>query len=321
MNYEKSSLTPEPVKEYLGFIVFSEGKSGQPEISIPKRKLRKLRHELSRLMKKDCISPRTLAKVAGVCVSMTKAILTGKLMLRSVYRLLSSKSSWSDILTLNDSVKSDLNWWRTSVQGWNGTVLIPTPVQAQIFTDASHIAWGGVYNNNYAQGFWPNRIAHKSSNFRELLIVRLVLESFLPKVREKHIQIVSDNISTVAHLNHLGGPCYDLNQIAAGIWDLALQHNVTISAKHIPSQLNCVPDRLSRLNPLYEWQLHPGLFNLLDSVWGPHEVDRFATMANTQLPVYNSSFLDPYTSGVDALAQQDWTSLNNFVNAPFRLLD
>lgn len=321
VNKEKSSLTPEPTKLFLGFILTSKGSSGYPEILVPKHKLRKLSHDLSRLLKKTKIEARTLAKIAGVCVSMTSAVLPGKLMLRSVYRLLKTKTSWSDVLYLNNSVKSDLLWWKTSVQQWNGTVLIPSPVQAQIFTDASHIAWGGVMDNCYAQGFWPPSISHKSSNIRELLTVRLVLESFIDRVADKHIQIVSDNITTVAYLNHLGGPCMELNKIASGIWELALEHNVLLSAKHIQGKLNCMPDKLSRLNPLYEWQLNPALFYLLDTLWGPHDIDRFATMANTHLPVYNSRFLDPYTTGVDALAQQDWGHMNNFVNPPFRLLE
>lgn len=321
VNKEKSSLIPEFQKEFLGFVLTSKGKSGYPEILIPKQKLRKLGHDLSRLLKKSRIEARTLAKIAGVCVSMTSAVLPGKLMLRSVYRLLKTKTSWSDVLYLNDSVKADLLWWKTSVKQWNGTVLIPSPVQAQIFTDASHIAWGGVLNNSYAQGFWPPHISHKSSNIRELLTVRLVLESFINQVSDKHVQVVSDNITTIAYLNHLGGPCVELNNIAAGIWELALEHNILLSAKHIQGKLNYIPDKLSRLNPIYEWQLNPGMFRLLDTLWGPHDIDRFATMANTQLPVYNSRFLDPYTTGVDGLAQQDWEHLNNFVNPPFRLLD
>ena len=43
-------------------------------------------------------------------------------------------------------------------------------------------------------------------------------------------------------------------------------------------------------------------------------------MMITQLSVYNSWFWDPMSLGVDALAQNDWTYVNNIVNAPFALL-
>ena len=70
----------------------------------------------------------------------------------------------------------------------------------------------------------------------------------------------------------------------------------------------------------HEWQLHPKLFRLLDRIWDPHTIDRFATMNTTQLPKYNSRFLDPFSSGIDALTQQDWDMNNNFINASFRLI-
>ena len=79
-------------------------------------------------------------------------------------------------------------------------------------------------------------------------------------------------------------------------------------------------DQLSRLESTYEWRFHPNIFHLIDRQWGPHQIDRFASMMTAQLETYNSLYWDLYTSGVNALAQKDWKSLNNFVNAPFNLL-
>ena len=67
-------------------------------------------------------------------------------------------------------------------------------------------------------------------------------------------------------------------------------------------------------------ELHPAVFQQLDQTWGPHTVDRFASMQNTHLQLYNSRFWDPFTTRVDALAQDNWCQHNNFVNAQFRLL-
>jgi hypothetical protein len=71
----------------------------------------------------------------------------------------------------------------------------------------------------------------------------------------------------------------------------------------------------------YEWRLNPRLFQFLDLMWGPHDVDRFASMITCQVSHYNSRFIDPLTSGVNALSQHNWGELNNFVNCPFRLTD
>ena len=112
----------------------------------------------------------------------------------------------------------------------------------------------------------------------------------------------------------------DLSNVATKIWSLAIRQDLTISAKLLAGKLNTMPDYLSRLDNKYNWTIHPNLFQYLDKIWGPHTVDRFACMNSAQCAKYNSLFLDPTTSGVDAFSQTDWREENNFINAPFRLL-
>ena len=78
-------------------------------------------------------------------------------------------------------------------------------------------------------------------------------------------------------------------------------------------------DTLSRHSDSHNWMLHPELFHMLDVMWGPHTVDRFATFLNAQLLRFNTRYWEPLSDGVDALAQ-DWSQDNNFVNPPWALL-
>ncbi len=168
LNYDKSSLDAEQRKEFLGYTVLSTGKSDNPELQVPHHKLRKLRHDLRRLLKKESLSARTLARVAGLCISLTRAILPGKLMLRGIYRLLATKASWESPLVLNDEVRQEMTWWIESVGYWNGTTILPKTIQAQIWTDASHWGWGATLNGQYAQGFWSqlSRVVHGANGHR-----------------------------------------------------------------------------------------------------------------------------------------------------------
>ena len=124
----------------------------------------------------------------------------------------------------------------------------------------------------------------------------------------------------MAYLNHLGGPAQDLSDIATSIWGLAFQHNIHLKASYLAGRENTLADALSRLNPRYEYKLHTALFHWLDRKWGPHTIDRCATMLNTQLPRYNSRFFDPKAEAVDALAQNNWLEENDHVNPPFRMI-
>ena len=101
---------------------------------------------------------------------------------------------------------------------------------------------------------------------------------------------------------------------------MAIDNKITLQAAYLSGVENWKADQLSRMSSTYEWMLHPNMFQLLDRVWGPHHVNCFASFMTTQLPEYNSMFWDPMTHGVNALAQTDWASKNNYVNPPFALI-
>lgn len=318
VNFSKSSLDPELKKEFIGYLIDNSGE--KTVVKIPKDRIRKVKKDIKRCLNNNFISARGLARIAGQCVSMCKCVLPAKLLLRNLYRLLNTKNSWSDILYLDKASTSDLIWWINVLDKWNGIVVSPEKVDIQMVTDASSFAWGAWIPEHQAQGFWDHYLAHKHSNYRELYAVLMGLMSFLPLLENKTVQVLSDNVTTVAFLNNMGGSTPDLDQVARKIQVMAMENGIKLVATYLSGVENWKADQLSRMSSTYEWQLHPNLFKLIDRTWGPHHIDRFASFITTQLPIYNSLFWDPGTSGVDALAQTNWGQMNNFVNAPFALL-
>eukprot|EP00873_Tetraselmis_striata_P014900 jgi/Tetstr1/435164/TSEL_002620.t1 len=71
-----------------------------------------------------------------------------------------------------------------------------------------------------------------------------------------------------------------------------------------------------------DWQLDPLPFADLESRFGPHSIDRFASALNTLLPRYNAAWLDPTCEAVDSLhlPDADWRRENNWCNALWPLL-
>ncbi|MEW8544182.1 MAG: reverse transcriptase domain-containing protein [Candidatus Thiodiazotropha sp.] len=317
-NLEKSSLEPELQKEFIGYSI--DNNSENTIIKIPQQRITKLRKDIGRCLRKGKTSARSLARIGGQCVSMYKCIFPAKLQLRNLYRLLASRTSWSDTLILDTATIEDLVWWKTSLSQWNGLVVQDFHIDIKMTTDASVIAWGAWIPGHNAQGFWNKQMSHRSSNYREMSAVWLGLISLRHFLQNKTIQICSDNISTIAFINHMGGASKELDSMARLIHQQALDMNAKIVASYVSGERNWRADQLSRLNSTYEWRLHPQIFQLIDRYWGPHDIDRFASMMTTQLATYNSLYWDPYTSGVNALAQKNWMLLNNFVNAPFSLL-
>ena len=87
-------------------------------------------------MSKGQISARGLVRISGQCVSMYKCIFPAKLQLRNLYRLFSTKRSWSDILILDSHTVQDFYWRIDSLSKWNRYVVKHKHIDIQMTTDA-----------------------------------------------------------------------------------------------------------------------------------------------------------------------------------------
>jgi len=321
VNWEKSSLEPSKCKEFLGFRIITDGPDNCVWLKLLPKKVAKLKHDIRYLINKGGASARGIAKVTGSCIAMSRAIMPAKLMLRNVYRLLSHRESWDTHLELDQASVSDLQWWIQGLQGWDGRAISNRPPKHQMSTDASQTGWGAVLaGNKEASGHWDNQMSKQASNVREISAVLLGIMSFKDELKDSKVQILTDNVATAAYVNYQGGTAPTLDRIARSIWTVAVQNRIEIQARYLAGSKNTHADRLSRVNVAYEWELHSSIYRKLDRKWGPHTIDRFASCHNRKTELYNSRFLDPYTNGVDALAQTDWGEHNNWVNPPFRMI-
>eukprot|EP00873_Tetraselmis_striata_P012026 jgi/Tetstr1/432290/TSEL_021692.t1 len=105
------------------------------------------------------------------------------------------------------------------------------------------------------------------------------------------------------------------------LWCLLDSHGIHLRARYIRSASNIWADRLSRHLDSDDWQLDPLMFAELESRFGPHSIDRFASAFNTLLPRY-MAWLDPTCEAVDSLhlPDADWRRENNWCIAPWLLL-
>ncbi|XP_044165778.1 uncharacterized protein LOC122949786 [Acropora millepora] len=84
------------------------------------------------------------------------------------------------------------------------------------------------------------------------------------------------------------------NDMAIQIWEWCSQRNIWISASHIPGSTNVDVDKESRkINVSTEWSLSMIVYNRLAQLWGPFQVDLFASRLNFKVPVYVSWRADP----------------------------
>ena len=269
INMEKSHLIPAKQQEFIGYMIMTTPPEGVPVIKIVSRRIYKVKKDIKRVLlsNKNTVTAKILARIAGQCVSMTKVIGPAMLLLRSVYRLLKQRKDWHTVLVMNKSVRKDLEYWHNTLDSWNGRLTISRSVEVQALSDASQTGWGFACLNQEAAGLWDQWLAHHPSNTREMTAVLMGLLTFKDVLCDRSVQVMSDNISTVANIRLQGGPTPELTQIARAIWCVALNNNITLTARFIRGMDNQQADRLSRLADMYDWKLNPCLFQFIDNMW------------------------------------------------------
>ena len=87
----------------------------------------------------------------------------------------------------------------------------------------------------------------------------------------------------------------------------------------IPRSRNEQADFLSHIYDSDDWGLSQHIFTIIDQIWGPHSIDRFANHLNNKLQRFNSRFWNPGSEDIDAFVL-DWSGENNYVCPPISLI-
>ena len=193
-NIEKSKWTPSQQCTWLGFeIDLAAGK-----VSVPQQKIDALQAELCQVADNVTIPAKTLARLTGKIISMSMAIgPVARLMTRVLYTLLNTKVSWSQAVTLSDEARAEILFWNTEIPRFNGQNIWVGPSALRVvYTDASDKGYAGYtvhHGCHIAQGPWSPEESTKSSTWRELRAVRLVLEALESKLTNERIRWFTDN--------------------------------------------------------------------------------------------------------------------------------
>jgi len=316
INVEKSTLSPTKEITYLGMELSTVGR---PTFRVPRSKLKSMRHEISRLLRETQPFPaRRLARLVGTLASVLRAVLPGSMLLRHCYALIDRRALESTIV-LSTGARRDLEWWLRALTDWNGAAAIPLPADLKLETDASDLGWGAAIGPLETSGSWSPAMQRRHINIRELTAVLLSLQSFRTAVKDKSVVVYSDNVTVVASINRLRGKSFFLNEVVRSLFLFCHSNNITLRAQWVPGVDNSRADRLSRAPDPTDWTLADDAWRVIEIKFGPHSVDRMASLNNAKTRRYNSRYPDPAAEATDCFLQ-DWSKENNYVCPPFALI-
>lgn len=318
-NESKSRWDPRQQTSWLGFdLDLSRGC-----ISVPATKIEGLKHQLAIARVKDVLHARAIASIVGKIISMSLALgPISRFMTRSLYAVLESRQYWCDRLLLTEASKQELQFWSSSLEDYNSQPLWQSPSAVRlVYSDASDTGYGGYlveHGTCVAHGHWAVTEAGKSSTWRELVAVARVLEPIAHRLCGERVRWFTDNQNVVRILT-VGSKKPELQQEAIHVFALAMRHQIRLEPEWIPRDENQFADYLSRIVDHDDWQINPLVFQMVDNLWGPHTVDRFASQYNAQLPRFNSRFACVGTEAIDAFTVS-WEGECNWMCPPVCLV-
>ena len=115
------------------------------------------------------------------------------------------------------------------------------------------------------------------------------------------------------------------NDMAHLIWGWCTKRNIWLSACHIPGVRNSEADTESRkFNESTEWSLDSEVFDNILALWGPFEINFFASRLNCKVATYVSWKPDPGASFINAFFinafLMDWQHHYFYAFPPFSLI-
>ena len=220
---------------------------------LPSTKLTELKTTLaSWLGKKYCLT-KELQSLTGKLQHACKVVQPGRTFLRRMFELLKGAHKKHRFVCLNTAFRSDLLWWFTFLESWNGVAMLEAPmaytVNQHVYTDASGVyGCGAWWQSRWFQFQWPQNFIQHSIATKELLPIVLACVVWGPLWRGQGILVHSDNEAVVAVINSGYSKDPSLMQLLRCLFFIKAYFEVSLSATHIKGEDNVGADTLSRNN-------------------------------------------------------------------------
>lgn len=115
-----------------------------------------------------------------------------------------ASGNYEETMRLSADSIAELEWWIRSIPTAYRNIDHGVP-QIVITTAASNTGWGATSNGNSTQGLWAAQETAYHINVREMLAVQFRFKSLLVQVKNQHVRVISDNMTTVTYVNAMGG--------------------------------------------------------------------------------------------------------------------
>ncbi len=241
---------PTTVLEFLGI----EFDTVNMVMRLPARKLEHLKQLVKQWVEKEePVTKRELLSLIGELAHASKVVSPGRTFLRRMIDTAHSGLHLDRPIRLDKEFYSDLWWWHTFMERWNGVSVLAAhvfqPPTVMVYTDASG-GWGcGATDGvNWLQCAWEESWTTINIATKELVPIILAVGTWGQKWKNVHVRFRSDNMAVVEVLKARTSRDPIMMHLLRCLHFLCAVHDVRISASHIAGVDNIEADALSRNN-------------------------------------------------------------------------
>ena len=227
------------------------------ELRLPRDKLNRLKDLLAEWQFKKVCSREMLESLLGHLNHASSVVRPGRSFIGRLISLLTdAKRKHRDIIRINSEARSDIRWWTTFVESWNGISILrdeslTQPVH-EIWSDASG-SWGAgaFWGSEWLQLQWPPAIQPYQIAIKELIPITLACALWGSNWKGTRVRVNCDNEAVVAVLNSGYSRDPFLMHLLRCIFFFCARFDFCLSAEHIPGHLNVLADAISRNDAPY----------------------------------------------------------------------
>ena len=233
-----------------------------------------------------------------------------------------SARSWNSYVTLSPMSIRQLSFWEENLSAINVNHFdVSYGCHKIVYSDASSTGFAGFCvqsRDRFVHDMWVGDEVMKSSTWRELAAVDRVMTQLVGTLQGQRVKWFTDNQS-VEKIVRKGSMKQDLQEMALHIFSVCLRNNIRLEIDWIPRALIERSDYLSKIVDHDDWSVSDALFRYVESVWGPYDLDRFASYYNAKVGRFCSRFWNPNAFAIDAFSI-DWNGYNLWIVPPVHII-
>ena len=244
---EHKTVGPTSCLEFLGIELDCQTK----EVRLPQDKLNNYLSLIQQTLKVQKAPLREIKSLAGKLSFASTVIPAGRTFIRRLYDVMIGLKNPNSLVSISNPVVQDLSTWEKFLTLANGKHMmraIPNlkPAVFTLTSDSSKDGYGGVFQDMYFQGTFPDSWKSFDIQFLELYPIFLHIKIFHKILAGNKVLVRCDNLPIVHTLNKLSSKNQRVMKLIRAIVLFLMEFNIEIKAIHLPGKTNRLCDFLSR---------------------------------------------------------------------------